>query len=180
MIEIKNVTKIYRAKKRGQHKALDNINLTLQDNGLVFVIGKSGSGKSTLLNLIGGLDSATAGNIVVDGNDITTYAEGQLSNYRSGHIGFIFQDYHLLDELTVAENICLSLDLVREEDNGRVAEALKKVGLDGYQDRYPNELSGGEQQRVAIARAIVKRPKLILADEPTGNLDNVTATAIIH
>ena len=180
MIEIKNVTKIYHAKKKSQHKALDNVNLTLQDNGLVFVIGKSGSGKSTLLNLIGGLDSVTEGNIVVDGNDITNYTEGQLSNYRSGHIGFIFQDYHLLEELTVAENICLSLDLVCEEDDGRVAEALKKVGLDGYQDRYPDELSGGEQQRVAIARAIVKRPKLILADEPTGNLDNVTATAIIH
>ncbi|MBQ2893995.1 MAG: ABC transporter ATP-binding protein, partial [Clostridia bacterium] len=180
MIEIKNVTKIYHAKKKSQHKALDNVNLTLQDNGLVFVIGKSGSGKSTLLNLIGGLDSVTEGNIVVDGNNITNYTDKQLSNYRSSHIGFIFQDYHLLEEMTVQENIQLSLKLIGQEDNGQVATALERVGLAGYENRYPDELSGGEQQRVAIARAIVKRPRLILADEPTGNLDNVTATSIIH
>lgn len=180
MIEIKNVTKIYHAKKKSQHKALDNVNLTLQDNGLVFVIGKFGSGKSTLLNLIGGLDSVTEGNIVVDGNNITNYTDKQLSNYRSSHIGFIFQDYHLLEEMTVQENIQLSLKLIGQEDNGQVATALERVGLAGYENRYPDELSGGEQQRVAIARAIVKRPRLILADEPTGNLDNVTATSIIH
>ena len=179
MIEIKGITKIYRSKKKSKHKALDNINVTLPNNGLVFVIGKSGSGKSTLLNLIGGLDSTTSGNIIVDGNDITTYKEKQLANYRSSHIGFIFQDYHLLEELTVYQNIRMSMDLICQEDDGKIADALSKVGLSGYENRYPSELSGGEQQRVAIARAIVKNPRLILADEPTGNLDNVTSTGII-
>ena len=180
MIEIKNITKIYKSKKRTSHKALDNISLTLPNSGLVFIIGKSGSGKSTLLNLLGGLDSVTDGSIIVDGNNITKYKENEFANYRNNHIGFIFQDYHLLDNLTVYENIRLSLNLNRLEDNGDVARALEKVGLAGYEQRFPAELSGGERQRVAIARAIVKRPYVILADEPTGNLDNVTATAIVE
>ena len=179
MIHINNLTKIYKSKKKIQHKALDNINLTLPNHGLVFVIGKSGSGKSTLLNLLGGLDNITSGNIIIDGNDITKFNERELSNYRNNHIGFIFQDYHLLDELTVHENIVLSLKLNRIEDNDKVKEALEKVGLSGYENRYPSELSGGERQRVAIARAIVKKPYIILADEPTGNLDNETGTQII-
>lgn len=180
MIEIKNITKIYRSKKRTSHKALDNINLTLPNTGLVFIIGKSGSGKSTLLNILGGLDNATDGSIIVDGNNITKYKENEFANYRNNHIGFIFQDYHLLDELTVYENILLSLNLNRLEDKGNVSKALDKVGLAGYENRFPAELSGGERQRVAIARAIVKNPYVILADEPTGNLDNVTATAIVE
>lgn len=179
MIEIKNITKVYKSKKKSNHKALDCINLTLPNNGLVFVIGKSGSGKSTLLNLLGGLDSITNGSIIVDGNDITKFNERDLSNYRNNHIGFIFQDYHLLDELTVYENIVLSLNLNRIEDKGKVLESLSKVGLEGYENRYPSELSGGERQRVAIARAIVKNPYVILADEPTGNLDNETGTQIV-
>lgn len=108
-----------------------------------------------------------------------TFKENDFSHYRNNHIGFIFQDYHLLDELTVYENIVLSLNLNRQEDNGGVKKALEKVDLVGYEDRYPSELSGGERQRLAIARAIVKQPKIILADEPTGNLDDVTATSII-
>lgn len=109
MIELNNIIKVYKSKKKNSHKALNEINLFLPDNGLVFIIGKSGSGKSTLLNLIGGLDSITSGNIIVDGNDITEFNENELANYRNNHIGFIFQDYHLLDELTVYENIRLSL-----------------------------------------------------------------------
>lgn len=179
MIEIKNLTKIYNSKKKNKCVALNGINLTVQNNGLVFILGKSGSGKSTLLNLIGGLDNITSGSITVNGNDISTFKEKDFCNYRNSHVGFIFQDYHLIEELSVYENILLSLNLMREEDNGRVAEALKKVDLSGYENRYPNELSGGERQRVAIARTIVKNPGLILADEPTGNLDNVTATSII-
>lgn len=135
MIEIKNLTKIYKSKKKSNHKALDNISLTLPNNGLVFVIGKSGSGKSTLLNLLGGLDSATEGSIVVDGNEITKYGESHLASYRNNHIGFIFQDYHLLDELTVYENIVLSLNLNRQEDKGEALQALEKVGLAGYENR---------------------------------------------
>ena len=180
MICISNLVKVYKSKKRKTCKALDNINLVLPDGGLVFVLGKSGSGKSTLFNLVGGLDNITSGNIIVDGNDISTFKENEYCNYRNNHIGFIFQDYHLIDELTVFENICLSLNLKKEEDKNKVLESLEKVDLSGYENRYPTELSGGERQRVAIARAIVKKPRIILADEPTGNLDTVTSTQIIE
>lgn len=180
MIKISSLNKIYTSKKKKNCHALKDVNLTLDDTGLVFVLGKSGSGKSTLLNLIGGLDGITSGSIEVDGNDISTFKEKDFCNYRNTHIGFIFQDYHLIDELTVYENIMLSLDLRRIEDGDKVKKALEKVDLAGYEDRYPTELSGGEQQRVAIARAIVKKPRIILADEPTGNLDTKTATAIIE
>lgn len=179
MIKISNLCKVYKSKRRKRCYALNRINLTLPDTGLVFVLGKSGSGKSTLLNLIGGLDNITSGSIEVDGNDLSTFREGDFCNYRNSHIGFIFQDYHLIEELTVYDNIVLSLNLCREKDRGRVKEALARVDLAGYEDRYPSELSGGEQQRVAIARAIIKNPHIILADEPTGNLDTATATSII-
>ncbi len=178
MIKITSLHKIYRSKKRKRCHALKGINLTLPDTGLVFVLGKSGSGKSTLLNLIGGLDTITSGTIEVDGNDISEFSERRICDYRNSHLGFIFQDYHLIDELTVYDNILLSLNLRRMRDRGRVSAALAKVGLAGYESRYPLELSGGERQRVAIARAIVKDPRIILADEPTGNLDTQTATDI--
>ena len=180
MIKISNLNKIYKSKKRKQCHALKDINLTLPDSGLVFVLGKSGSGKSTLLNLIGGLDNVTSGSIEVDGNNLAKFRENDFCNYRNTHIGFIFQDYHLIDELTVYENIVLSLNLRRLEDKDDVKNALARVDLAGYEDRYPSELSGGEQQRVAIARAIVKKPRIILADEPTGNLDTNTAKAIVE
>ncbi len=179
MIEISHLNKIYKSKKRKKCHALKDIHLTLPDNGLVFVLGKSGSGKSTLLNLIGGLDNITKGKITVDGNDLSKFRERAFCNYRNTHIGFIFQDYHLIDELTVYDNIALSLNLRRIKDKEAVSKALERVDLAGYEDRYPTELSGGEQQRVAIARAIVKKPRIILADEPTGNLDTNTATAIV-
>ena len=180
MIKIHSLKKIYRSKKKSNCEALSGINLSLPDTGLVFVLGKSGSGKSTLLNLIGGLDNITDGKIVVNGNDLSAFNESDFCNYRNEHIGFIFQDYHLIDELTVEDNIALSLKLKNEDIGDRVNEALKKVDLEGYGKRYPSELSGGERQRVAIARAIVKNPKIILADEPTGNLDTVTGKAIIE
>ena len=179
MIKISNLNKIYKSKKRSRCHALKDINLILPDSGLIFVLGKSGSGKSTLLNLIGGLDNITSGSIEVDGNDLAKFKEKDFCNYRNTHIGFIFQDYHLIDELTVYENVVLSLNLRQTEDADKVKQALAKVDLAGYENRYPSELSGGEQQRVAIARAIVKKPRIILADEPTGNLDTNTATAII-
>ena len=179
MIKITALNKFYKSKRRSICHALKNINLTLPDAGLVFVLGKSGSGKSTLLNLIGGLDNISSGSIEVDGNDLAGFKEKDFCNYRNTHIGFIFQDYHLIDELTVYENIVLSLNLRRIENRDLVKAALAKVDLAGYEDRYPTELSGGEQQRVAIARAIVKNPRIILADEPTGNLDTHTSTAII-
>ena len=180
MIKIERLNKIYKARKMRSHQALKDINLTLPNNGLVFVLGKSGSGKSTLLNLIGGLDSITTGRITVDGNDISSLSSSGYADYRNTYIGFIFQDYHLIDELTVYENIKLSLDLRNMKNKRLIGEALQKVGLAGYESRFPTELSGGERQRVAIARAIVKNPKIILADEPTGNLDNKTASSIIE
>ena len=180
MIKITSLYKIYRSKRRKKVAALNDINLTLPDAGLVFVLGKSGSGKSTLLNLIGGLDKITSGTIEVDGNDISQLREKEMCNYRNSHVGFIFQDYHLIEELTVYDNILLSLNLRRMKDHGDVSMALVKVGLAGYENRYPSELSGGERQRVAIARAIIKNPRIILADEPTGNLDTETATSIIE
>ena len=179
MIKIENLTKIYNSKKRSKVTALDNINIILPNNGLVFVLGKSGSGKSTLLNLIGGLDNITEGNITVDGNNISNLNEKDFCDYRNTHIGFIFQDYHLIDELSIYDNIVLSLNLRRVDDADLVKRALRKVDLEGYENRFPSELSGGERQRVAIARAIVKNPRIILADEPTGNLDTHTATQII-
>lgn len=180
MIKIERLNKIYTSRKRKNHQALKDINLTLPDHGLVFVLGKSGSGKSTLLNLIGGLDSISSGKITVDGNDISTFDTKSYADYRNTYIGFIFQDYHLIDELTVYENIKISLDLHNVKSKNKISEALKKVGLEGYESRFPTELSGGEKQRVAIARAIVKKPRIILADEPTGNLDNNTASSIIE
>ncbi len=180
MIKISSLNKIYKSKKLKKFQALKNINLTLPDTGLIFILGKSGSGKSTLLNLIGGLDSITSGKIEVDGNDLSTFKEKDFCDYRNTHIGFIFQDYHLIEELTVHENIALSLDLNRKKDYKKVSAALEKVDLAGYGNRYPRELSGGEQQRVAIARAIVKSPRIILADEPTGNLDTNTSRSILE
>ena len=179
MIYLKNISKTYISKKKLVCNALENINLILPNSGLVFVIGKSGAGKSTLLNLIGGLDKCSSGEIFVNGNKISDFNERQMSNYRSSQVGFIFQDYHLIDELTIYENILLSINLIKEEDNGQIKDALEKVELRGFENKYPNELSGGERQRVGIARAIVKKPRIILADEPTGNLDNETATPII-
>ena len=180
MIKIENLTKIYKSKKRAKVKALDKISFDLPDKGLIFVIGKSGSGKSTLLNLIGGLDNITEGNISVNGFDLNKTSEKDLYSYRSSNVGFIFQDFHLLDDLTVEENIKFSLKLLQSNDNSLIQKALKEVDLEGYENRYPKELSGGEKQRVAIARALVKDPEIILADEPTGNLDSKTTKLIIE
>ena len=180
MIKIKNLTKIYKSKKKNNCTALDNISFDLPDKGLVFIIGKSGSGKSTLLNLLGGLDSKTSGEISVYGNNISNYSDKKLIAYRSSMVGFVFQDFHLLDDLTVEENIGVSLKLHDNYNKEQIKEVLKKVDLEGYGNRYPNELSGGQKQRVAIARALVKNPNLILADEPTGNLDSNTTKQIIE
>lgn len=179
MINITNLNKFYKSKRRHMHHALKDINLVLPDKGLVFVLGKSGSGKSTFLNLIGGLDSASSGRIEVDGNDVSNLSEKEFVDYRNSCIGFIFQDHHLIDDLTLYQNIKLVLDLRHIRDESLVSHALEQVGLAGYENRYPRELSGGERQRVAIARAIVKRPRIILADEPTGNLDGKNAAEVM-
>lgn len=179
MITITNLNKFYTT-KQSMHHALKDINLELPDRGIVFVLGKSGSGKSTLLNLIGGLDNVSSGSISVDGNVISEFDEDEFVHYRNSCVGFVFQDHHLIDDLTLYENIKLALDLRHIRDTSLISHALEQVGLGGYEGRYPHELSGGERQRVAIARAIVKRPRIILADEPTGNLDGVNAAEIMR
>ena len=178
MIFIKNLTKRYKAKNRTVCTALDNVSLTLPDKGMVFIIGKSGSGKSTLLNMIGGLDSFDSGRIISCGNDISTFRSSDFYKYRASHVGFIFQDFHLIEELSVADNIRLSCEIANVSTRD-VEKVLEAVDLRGYGGRFPAELSGGEKQRVVIARALIKNPEVILCDEPAGNLDNNTSAQIM-
>ena len=179
MIQIKNLTKIYSAQSKNKVVALNDINLTLPDKGLVFVVGKSGSGKSTLLNMFSGLDKPTSGEILIGNKDISKFTSEEMDNYRSSVLGFVFQDFHLVENLTVYENIRLSLSLNNIENDSAIKDTLKQVGLAGYENRRIQELSGGECQRVAMARSLVKNPSIILADEPTGNLDSKTAIQIL-
>ena len=179
MIEVKGLTKVYKSRKGGKCVALDHISFTLPDRGFFFVVGKSGSGKTTLLSLLGGLDTVTSGEIIENGRHIEKFSLGEQVYYRNSTIGFIFQDFHLVDDLTIYENVLLALQLQGEKDGERVMKALEETGLAEYRDRYPKELSGGQQQRVAIARALVKEPSIILADEPTGNLDSKTTVQIL-
>lgn len=163
-------------------KALDNISFSIKEGSIASIVGRSGSGKTTLLGLMGGLDKPTSGTIMVDNNDITKMNDSMLIKYRSSKIGFVFQNYNLIPNLSALENVMLPLEfnhveLAKRKDLAR--EALLSVGLDENQiNRKPSRLSGGQQQRVAIARAIVNNPKLVLADEPTGNLDAQTAGVI--
>lgn len=176
---VKHLSKTY-TPQRGTIKALNDVNFNLPENGMVFILGKSGSGKSTLLNLLSGLDSADKGSVIeVCGTDIVSCSTKEREWYRNSCCGFVFQEYNLIPELNVKENIMLSCQLQGSKDNKQKAErALQKVELDGYGDRKVTELSGGQKQRVAIARAIVKDPKIIFADEPTGALDEDTGASI--
>ena len=180
MIKVEKLTKIFKSKNKEKTKALDNISFELPNSGFVFIIGQSGSGKTTLLNMIAAIDNFNSGKIVVDGLDITSLKRSQADYYRNEKIGFVFQDYQLFEELTVFENVKLALDFKNEFDKQKVLDAIKSVGLAGFENRYPKELSGGEKQRVAIARAIVKNPSIVLADEPTGNLDVDTTREILN
>ena len=180
MIKVENLTKIYKSKNSFDCKALDSLNFVLPDTGLVFVIGKSGSGKSTLLNMLGGLDGMTSGDIVADGNRFSGFSQKDYDSYRNSRIGFVFQDFHLIDSINVYDNVALSFDLQAHEDKQAVLDAIEKVGLKGFEKRFPQQLSGGQKQRVAIARALVKKPNIILADEPTGNLDSKTSKQILN
>lgn len=177
LIELKNVVKAYETGSQIV-KAADNLNFTIDEGELVVILGPSGSGKSTLLNLLGGLDSVTTGDIIIDGENITDFNDTELTRFRSKKIGFIFQFYNLIPNLTACENIEVLNDTVDETIDGR--EVLKKVLLENHADKFPSELSGGEQQRVSIARAIAKKPKMLLCDEPTGALDSNTGKTIIE
>ncbi len=179
MFEFENISKTYKSKRGPDCEALKGINLTLPDTGFVIVCGRSGCGKSTLLNIIGGLDKPTSGEIRFNGNSFSSFKDDDFANYRNYAVGFIFQEFNLIDNLNVTQNLEIVLTLQnKKEKTALIENALKKVGLQGYERRNINELSGGQRQRVAIARALVKSPKIILADEPTGNLDSKTSTEI--
>lgn len=175
-IEFKNVSKIY---KMGEVeiKALDNISFEIEKGEFVVVLGASGAGKTTILNILGGMDTATSGEIIVDGNDISKANERQLTDYRRYDIGFVFQFYNLVQNLTARENVELAVQICKEPLDSRFV--LKMVGLEDRTNNFPSQLSGGEQQRVAIARAVAKNPKLLLCDEPTGALDYKTGKQVL-
>lgn len=179
MLEIRNVTKIYRSKTGESVKALDNISISFPESGMVFLLGKSGSGKSTLLNVIGGLDSIDSGEFIIKGKSSKDFKGSDFDAYRNTFIGFIFQEYNVLDDFSVGANIALALELQgKKATNERINAILHEVDLSNYAKRKPNELSGGQKQRVAIARALVKEPEIIMADEPTGALDSNTGKQI--
>ena len=177
IVDIKNVSKIYKTGEK-EFKALDNIDLSINKGEFVVILGPSGAGKSTLLNLIGGMDTPTTGSIKIDGEEISNYNENNLSEYRAENIGFIFQFYNILPTLTVLENVELVKDVVKNGNDSK--ESIKAVGLEEHMNKFPNQLSGGEQQRVSIARAIAKNPKLLLCDEPTGALDSKTGVEVLR
>lgn len=173
-INIENLTKIY-GKGESEIKALNDVSFTLEGGEFVVILGPSGSGKSTLLNILGGMDCATSGKVVVADKEITALKDKQLASYRRNDIGFVFQFYNLMPNLTSLENVKLA-----ENKGGMTAKtALIRVGLGERLNNFPSQLSGGEQQRVSIARAIVKKPKLLLCDEPTGALDSKTGKTIV-
>lgn len=179
MLEIKNVYRTYKPKKGVPVKALDGVSLSFADTGLVFILGKSGSGKSTLLNVIGGLDSADSGEFSIKGKSSKDFSQADFDSYRNTFIGFIFQEYNILNEFTVGQNIALAMKLQgKKVDDKSLNEILEEVDLVGYANRKPNELSGGQKQRVAIARALIKEPEIIMADEPTGALDSNTGKQV--
>ena len=176
LIKFENVTKGY-ITGNNILKAADNLNFVIDEGEFVIIVGPSGSGKSTLLNLLGGLDSVTSGKISVNSQLITDFNDNELTNYRAKEVGFIFQFYNLIPNLTALENIELINDISNNKIDGK--KYLKEVGLLEHAENFPSELSGGEQQRISIARAIAKQPSLLLCDEPTGALDSKTGYTII-
>ena len=181
IIGISNLTKIYREDAETV-KALDGVNLTIAKGEFTAVVGPSGSGKTTLLNMIGGLDTPTSGSIVVDGIEVTQLSPNDLINFRRDNVGFVFQAYNLIPVLTAKENVTFVMDLQgvpTQKSSARAIELLKNVGLGDRINARPNKLSGGQQQRVAVARALASKPKFILADEPTANLDGKSAETLL-
>ena len=176
LIEFTNVKKTYVIGEQ-RFNALDGVDLTIDEGEFVVVLGPSGAGKSTLLNLLGGMDKATSGSIMVGDKNIAKYTDKQLTKYRANDVGFIFQFYNIMPTLTVKENVELVKDVT--EDTKDAKEVLKEVGLSRHMNKFPSELSGGEQQRVSIARAVMKNPKILLCDEPTGALDSNTGKDVL-
>jgi putative ABC transport system ATP-binding protein len=181
MLKVKNLTKIYK-NESGDVTAVDDVSFTVPDGKFASIIGKSGSGKSTLLSLLGALDAPTSGLVEVAGRDVTKLRGAELNAYRNKEIGFVFQNYHLIPNLTAVENVMLPMEFAgvpKEKREKRSRELLKEVDLGvELEDRLPGKMSGGQQQRVAIARALANSPALVLADEPTGNLDAKTSRVV--
>ena len=181
MLEIRSLRKVYRPRRGVPVTALDDVSLTFGDRGMVFLLGKSGSGKSTLLNLLGGLDRFDSGELIIKGVSSANFRQRDFDSYRNTYVGFIFQEYNILEEFSVGANIALALELQgRKATDEQINAILAQVDLTGYGDRKPNELSGGQKQRVAIARALVKNPEIIMADEPTGALDSETGRQVLE
>ncbi|MCM1091100.1 MAG: ABC transporter ATP-binding protein [Muribaculum sp.] len=171
MIHAKEITKFY-----GREKVLKGIDLQINDGDFVVILGASGSGKSTLLNTISGLERPDDGSVLYDGSDISGLSDDELTQFRKDNVGFIFQQYYLLPNMTVSQNVRMGADLAHNSEYLSIIEA---VGLGGKQNSYPSELSGGEQQRVSIARALAKQPKVLFLDEPTGALDEETGRQVL-
>ena len=176
IVEFKDVSRVYTS---GDHelKALDGVNMTLDEGKFIVILGPSGAGKSTFLNLLGGLDSPTSGKIIVEGKDISTLSGDELAEYRAAKVGFVFQFYNLVPTLTVHENVALVKEIAPESLSA--TKMIEEVGLIDHLKNFPSELSGGEQQRVSIARALAKNPKILLCDEPTGALDSETGVLVL-
>lgn len=175
-ISLKNVCREYELNK-GSFKALNDITLDICEGEFLMILGPSGCGKSTLLNIIGGMDKPTSGEVLIDDKDIAKYTDKELTKYRRDSVGFIFQSYNLIGNLTVLENVMLSNDKVSEEE---ALKALEKLGILDKKDSFPSSMSGGEMQRVSIARAIIKSPRILLCDEPTGALDSKNGKEVME
>jgi len=184
MIKFRNVWKIYKLDRDIEYQALKGVNLEIKESEFVSITGPSGSGKSTLMHLIGLLDKPTKGEIFINGKNVTYLTDDQLSTLRNEFVGFVFQQFNLIPKLTVLENILLPTIYARKklkyDPKKKALDLIKKFGLEGKECSYPNKISGGQQQRVAILRAMIMEPKLILADEPTGNLDSKTGVEIMN
>ena len=181
MLEIKNLVKVYKTKGGAEVRALDGVSAKFGEKGMVFLLGKSGSGKSTLLNVCGGLDTPDEGEVIIMGRSSRDFTQSDFDSYRNTFVGFVFQEYNILNEFSVEDNIALALELQgKGRDRERVNDILKQVELENFAKRRPNTLSGGQKQRVAIARALVKNPQIIMADEPTGALDSETGRQVFE
>ncbi len=177
LIEFKNIVKVYGTGEAAQ-KAVDDVSFTIEEGEFVVILGQSGAGKSTILNMLGGMDTPDSGTINIDGGLVSSMNDKQLSDYRAKTVGFIFQFYNLIPTLTAYENVALIKSI--SKDSLDPMEMLKSVGLESHKNKFPSQMSGGEQQRVSIARAIAKNPKIILGDEPTGALDSNTGVIVLE
>ncbi|WP_326514241.1 ABC transporter ATP-binding protein [Clostridium intestinale] len=176
IVEFKNVSKIYEVGNK-KLMAADNVNFTIDEGEFVVILGPSGAGKSTILNLLGGMDYVTSGEIIVNGENIEGYSDNELTEFRGENVGFVFQFYNLIPTLTTLENVSLIKEVVKNPLDGK--EILESIGLIDHVNKFPSQLSGGEQQRVSIARALCKNPTMLLCDEPTGALDSETGVMIL-